>query len=194
MEFEDIEIGLLNEHASVPDKAEVLARFQDGLVERLRGEPDVHAVESDDAVDESLDELAAGEGDADASSEEFSEQSEEGAETIEVQEDEAFLTDADSEEEEASGAEAGMEAEAEANADGESEAEFMDEEQGDTSGEAVTDEDSMDADEVATLEEPEEEVTPAEVSEESAGVEEEPEKDYSDEWTPEELAELGEDA
>ena len=39
MDFENIEIGLLNRNSTLPSKESVLERFQDGLASRLRGEP-----------------------------------------------------------------------------------------------------------------------------------------------------------
>ena len=36
MDFENIEIGLLNRNSTLPSKESVLERFQDGLASRLR--------------------------------------------------------------------------------------------------------------------------------------------------------------
>ena len=49
MEFEDIEVGLINENPSLPDKGVVLKRFHDGLKERLRADASGESAIAQDA-------------------------------------------------------------------------------------------------------------------------------------------------
>jgi len=169
MEFEDIEIGLLNEHASVPDQGEVLARFQGGLEERLRGEPDIHAVEEntpnpdDISADAELEESENHEGDGEQPS--GSNDGEPDVVSDEYDESEGTSD---------SGEDLGVTAE-ETDIDDES---------------GAINEDQAEPAEAGDVEVAESDETLADEEIEN----EEPEKDYSDEWTPEELAELGEAA
>ena len=188
MEFEDIEIGLLNEHASVPDKAELLTRFQNGLAERLRGEPDVHAV---DSSDDSTEEITTDEGDASNGPAESLEPNVESEDSANIEGEDMSPVGPDDEGENEQTTDSATEAES---VDA-GEEDYTDEEPVGGKDEVAQEEDSEDSHDVITEESLEEdESVGTEASENDELDEEDPKKDYSDEWTPEELAELGEDA
>ena len=208
MDFENIEIGLLNENGTLPEKSAVLERFQEGLSARLKGEP------AEEVSEPTLPE-SGGAGADDSEGQEST------AESGAI--DEVALTAAEASEVET--------AENENTVDEESDRGTDHGEEGVTGGEdqdLVLSEDEVDTPEEqhveGELESPsasetgpaagdadgsiaegrsggsEDEEVAEGVAESSAVDDNDPEapektaeKDYSNEWTPEELAELGED-
>ena len=207
MDFENIEIGLLNENGTLPEKSAVLERFQEGLSARLKGEPaeevsqptlpESGGVGADDSEGQesaadsgSIDEVvpnrevsevetAGNESTGDEESDQVTEDDEEG---VTGEEDGGLVSSEDE-----------VDTPEEQNVEGELDSSTTPE-----TGAAEGDEDGSTAGGPSDGAEDEEVVEGAveslavdennpEASENTA------EKDYSNEWTPEELAELGED-
>ena len=156
-----------------------MERFQDGLASRLRGEPVGNESES---AEHPKDDYAEGSG--------FTEEGAESVDSVETESDAEF--EAGQEEQDHSG-DGTVENESESAEGDETEDELSTEESEVESIEASGEDDEA---ETAASDE---ECEPAEsATAEDDGADESTddpeEKDYSNEWTPEELAELGEDA